>query len=86
MTEQEQRYLIRGMSLARVILLKAECPHHTITIVSAYQQILANSWNIKETASDVEATVAEINEETWRYLTSHPEMTDGRPFKATLKH
>ena len=35
MTEQEQRYLIRGMSLARVILLKAECPHHTITIVRA---------------------------------------------------
>ncbi len=84
MTQQERRYLIRGMSLNRVILLKAECPHHAL--VRAYQQILANAWDIDETPEDVEATVADINEATWRYLTSHPEMTDGRTLKPTLKH
>lgn len=84
MTEEQRTLLLCGMSIARVILLKAECPHHAL--VRAYQQVVANAWGIDETPEDVEATVAEINEATWRYLIAHPEMTDGRPFTPTLKH
>jgi hypothetical protein len=86
MTDNEQRFLLRGMSIARVILLKAECPHHAVAVVRAYQQILAQAWNLIETADDVQSTISEINEITWQYLMSHPEMTNGQPVTPTLKH
>jgi hypothetical protein len=46
MTDREKRLLLRGMSIARGLLLSSQCTHHAI--IKSYQHMLADAWGIDD--------------------------------------
>jgi hypothetical protein len=64
MTDHERRLVLRGMSIARGLLKNTDCTHQSI--VRAYQQALADAWNLNDEGSPIyreefEQLVAEMN-------------------------
>ena len=64
MTDYERRLVLRGMSIARGLLKNTDCTHQSI--VRAYQQALADAWNLNDEGSPVyreefKQLVVEIN-------------------------
>ncbi len=51
MTDHERRLVLRGMSIARGLLKNTDCTHQSI--VRAYQQALAEAWNLNDEGSPV---------------------------------
>ena len=64
MTDHERRLVLRGMSIARGLLRNTNCTHDAI--VRAYQESLADAWNLNDEGSPVyreefKQLVVEIN-------------------------
>ncbi len=64
MTDHERRILLRGMSIASGLLIKAQCTHPEVII--AYQRTLAEAWGIDPGAAiyreEFKQLVEELNE------------------------
>ena len=45
-TDDDKRLLLRGMSIANGLLIKAQCTHRAV--ISAYQKMPAEAWNIDD--------------------------------------
>lgn len=63
MTEHERRLVLRGMSIARGLLINTPCSHHGL--IKEYQKALAEAWKIDdggpERQAEFKRLVAEIN-------------------------
>jgi hypothetical protein len=87
MTDHERRLVLRGMSVARGLLVNTPCTHHAL--IKEYQKVLADAWNIDDGSplhrAEFEQLVAEFNE---AIATKHPDWVtpDGRPWRPRLKH
>ena len=86
MTEHEHRLLLRGMSIARGLLINTSCTHHGL--IKEYQKVLAEAWKIDDSGAERQAEfkrlVAEMNE---AIAATYPDATNLRqaagkpPFK-----
>jgi hypothetical protein len=64
MTDHDKRLVLRGMSIARGILMNESCDH--LDSLTTYQRLLADAWAIDDSAvehrAEFMALVEEINE------------------------
>jgi hypothetical protein len=64
MTEHERRLVLRGVSIARGLLINTPCTHHGL--IKEYQKALAEAWKIDDSGPERQAEfkrlVAEMNE------------------------
>jgi hypothetical protein len=87
MTDYERRLVLRGMSIARGLLKNTGFTHQSL--VRAYQQALADAWNLNDEGSptyreEFERLVAEINA---AIAAKHPDaITLGDNRKPPIKH
>ena len=63
MTDHERRLVLRGMSIARGLLINTPCSHHGL--IKEYQKALAEAWKIDDSGPERQAEfkrlVAEMN-------------------------
>jgi hypothetical protein len=87
MTDHERRLVLRGMSIARGLLVNTPCTHHGL--IKEYQKLLADAWNIDDGSPEhrleFKQLVAEMNE---AIAANHPDAinlsrANGKP---PLKH
>ena len=87
MTDHERRLVLRGMSVARGLLVTTPCTHQAM--IKEYQKVLADAWNIDESSplhrAEFEQLVAELDE---AIAAKHPDWVtpNGRPRTPRLKH
>jgi len=87
MTDHERRLVLRGMSIARGLLVKTPCSHHSL--IKAYQQMLADAWNIDDGGPIYQAEFKQLVDEMNAAIAAkHPDATtpDGHTWKPPLKH
>jgi hypothetical protein len=64
MTDQERRLVLRGMSVARGLLINTPCTHHGL--IKEYQKALGEAWKIDDGSPDHQAEfkrlAAEMND------------------------
>lgn len=64
MTDDERRLVLRGMSIARGLLINTPCTHHGL--IKEYQKALAEVWKIDDGSPEHQAEfkrlVAEMND------------------------
>lgn len=86
MTEHEGRLVLRGMSIARGLLINTPCSHHGL--IKEYQKALAEAWKIDDSGpvrqAEFKRLLAEMNE---AMATTYPDAANIRevigtpPFK-----
>lgn len=87
MTDYERRLVLRGMSIARGLLLNTDCKHHSL--IKEYQKLLAEAWEIDDGGPVYQAEFKQlVDEMNAAIAASHPDATarHGRLWKPPLKH
>jgi len=75
MTDHDKRLILRGISIARGILLTESCDH--LDSLTTYQRLLADAWAIDDGAAEHRAAfMAQVEEINDAVATKHP---DWRP-------
>jgi hypothetical protein len=87
MTDHERRLVLRGMSIARGLLLNTACKHHSL--IKEYQKLLAEVWDIDDGGPLYQAEFKQLVDEMNAAIAArNPDATTrhGRPWKPPLKH
>jgi hypothetical protein len=87
MTDHECRLVLRGMSIARGLLLNTACKHHSR--IKEYQKLLAEAWDIEDGGPVYQAEFKQLVDEMNSAIAArHPDPTtlQGSSWKPPLTH